>query len=157
MYCLQSVLLLVLFLLFLQDDRVYSPKRQQNYDINEEKRNEAKRSKQNKKEKKTPNRSSPFIYCTCHCHHGTSPMNQMWFFFDFFCTKCEEAVSYICNEECAHYYHISPNKVVHWVFVYFHHFLIGNSLMLLLVLFQPLHAISKYNAIVCSALDAKIM
>lgn len=49
------------FLLFLQDDRVYSQKRQQNYDINEEKRNEAKQSKQNKKEKKTPNRSSPFI------------------------------------------------------------------------------------------------
>lgn len=54
----------------------------------------------------------------------------LWFF-SCCCTKCEEAVSYICNEKCAHYYHISPKQSSSLGFLcVLHHFLIGISLML---------------------------
>lgn len=127
MYCWQSVLLLLLFLLFLQDDRVYSPKRQQNYTTST-KRNEteAKQAKQNGKENtKQKFTVYMFIYCTCHCHHGTSPMNQMCFFFDFFLVVAQNVkkplVTFVMKN--VHIIITFPlNKVVHWVFRVFSSF-----------------------------------
>lgn len=113
-----------------------------------------KRSKQNKKEKKTPNRSSPFI-CLFIVHAIVTMVLPQWtkcgFSLIFFCC-CEEAVSYIIIT-------FPLNKAVHWVFMCV--FIIFSSAFrwccFVGVLFPSMHAISKYNAIVCSALDAKIM